>query len=385
MARNTLRIGQFADSYPPVINGVSAFVHEHHGELLARGVDAHIFTFGYTWHRRASELRNVWRTFGLPLGASPFRANIDISWRAQQTARALNVLHVHEPFGIGWIAGRVQARRHRIPMVFTVHTRHDLYIPNWPRLMQRWMNWQAGRTIATLIRHSQIATAPSSDTVRWLQGLAPDQASKLRVIRNGIRLDHFDSMPPIAREALGVANGDPVFIYVGRLTPEKNLGVALDAFIGAVQQGAQAHLWIVGDGERRAELETRAQSVNGRVRFFGALPRQVVPSYLRAANVFVTASLSEANPVSVIEALAAGLPYIGIDSAWWTEFDPAPPAAQAGLLAKTPAELAGLICRMAADPHLRATLGAGAKSLSRRFDIRDVTSQWLEIYQSVII
>lgn len=382
---STLRIGQFADSYPPVINGVSAFVHEHHGELLARGVDAHVFTFGYSWHRRAGEMRNVWRTFGLPLGASPFRANIDIDWRAQQAARVLQVVHVHEPFGIGWIAGRVQARRHRIPMVFTVHTRHDMYITNWPRLMQRWMNWQAGKTIATFIRNSRIATAPSSDTVRWLQALAPDQADKLRVIRNGIRLDHFDRMPPVAREALGVANGDPVFIYVGRLTPEKNLGVLLDAFVCAVQQGAHAHLWIVGDGDRRAELEKRAQSANGRVRFFGTLSRQVVPSYLRAADVFVTASLSEANPVSVIEALAAGLPFVGIDSAWWSEFEPAPPAPQAGLLVKTPAELAAVICRLAADSQLRATLGAGAKALSRRFDIRDVTSQWLEIYQSVII
>ncbi len=385
MAPNNLRIGQFADSYPPVINGVSAFVHEHHGELLARGIDAHVFTFGYTWHRRAGEMRNVWRTFGLPLGASPFRANLDIDWRAQQAARALSVLHVHEPFGIGWIAGRPRALRQRIPLVFTVHTRHDLYIPNWPRLMQRWMNWQAGRTIAAFIRHSSVTSAPSSDTVRWLQALAPDQAGKLRVIRNGIRLDHFDSMPPVAREALGVENGDPVLIYVGRLTPEKNLGVLLDAFIDAVRQGARAHLWIVGDGERRAELEKRAQTANARVRFFGTLPRLVVPSYLRAADVFVTASLSEANPVSVIEALAAGLPYAGIDSAWWSEFEPAPPGTQAGLLAKSPAELSGLICRLAADPHLRAVLGAGAKSLSRRFDIRDVTSQWLEIYRSVII
>lgn len=68
--RPIMRIGQFSDSFPPIINGVSAFVAEHHSQLQTQGHEAHVFTFGYT--RYQDTLKGVWRTPGLPILDSGF-------------------------------------------------------------------------------------------------------------------------------------------------------------------------------------------------------------------------------------------------------------------------------------------------------------------------
>lgn len=379
------RIGQFADSFPPVINGVSAFVHEHHTELLARGCDAHVFTFGYTWHRRAGEARNVWRTLGLPLGASPFRANLALNAAARRAAEGLDVFHIHEPFGIGWMTGRHIARRRRKPLIFTVHTRHDIYIRNWPRWMQTALQWQARRTIAGFVGRSVITSAPSHDTADWLRSIAPRHAGRIVVRHNGIRLDQFERARPEPRARFGVPADACLFMYVGRLTPEKNLPVLINAFGRAIAAGCDAYLVLLGDGESRPQLEALAAPLNGRVRLPGAVPRQAVPACLAAADVFATASRSEANPVSVIEALASGLPVAGLHANWWREFDAGGADAPATLLTADETELAALLARLAADAGLRLAAGQAARALSRRFDIRDVTAQWLELYRGVII
>jgi 1,2-diacylglycerol 3-alpha-glucosyltransferase len=379
------RIGQFADSFPPVINGVSAFVHEHHSELLARGCDAHVFTFGYTWHRRADEAHNVWRTLGVPIGASPFRANITLNAAAHRAAKRLDLIHIHEPFGIGWVSGRHIAWRQRKPLIFTMHTRHDIYIRNWPRWMQTLMQWQARRTIAGFVGRSTITSAPSQDTADWLRGIAPRHAERIVVSHNGVRLDQFERVRPEPRARFGVPNGTCLLMYVGRLTPEKNLPALLAAFARALAVGCDAHLVLLGDGECRAQLEALAAPLNGRVQLPGAVPRQAVPACLAAADVFATASRSEVNPVSVIEALASGLPLAGLRSDWWREFHANGHATPAVLLAADEEEMAGQFAQLAASPALRQAAGQTARALSHRFDIRNVTARWLELYRGVII
>jgi glycosyltransferase involved in cell wall biosynthesis len=100
------------------------------------------------------------------------------------------------------------------------------------------------------------------------------------------------------------------------------------------------------------------------------------------ANVFSTTSLSEANPLSVIEAMAAGLPFVGLTAGWWDEF---PNHQTAGLLTdhNTPA-LVAAIRRFCEDRSGRDAMSMHAKQVSQAFDIRTVTAQWLAIYDSVL-
>ncbi len=380
---SALRIGQFTDSFPPVINGVSTFVAEHHAELLARGQSAHVFTFGYARH--VDRDANIWRSRGWPLGTSQFRMGWKLSAQARCEADRLDVLHAHEAIDIGHVAAFL-VRQQRRPLIFTNHTRHDLYVRNYPRLFQPMLLRFVSQNIVNFMRGSTLTTAPSQDTVRWLQSLAPDVADRIRVVRNGIRLDSFERPPDRAlRATLGIPEARTLFIYVGRVTPEKNLLALADALIAAINQGADAHWVVIGDGQSSAALEARLAPIRSRVSLLGARPHDQVQQYLTMADVFATTSFSEVNPVSVIEALACGKPYLGLQAAWWDEFaddtDPEP----AGLLTQNnPRDLAAAILRLCADRTVHERMGQRAKCLSRRFDIRVVTSQWLDIYREIV-
>lgn len=377
-----MHIGQFTDSYPPIINGVSACVAEHHAQLLARGERAHVFTAGNRKHNDAQQ--NILRAPGVRIPTSPFfYPTLTGAW--QSLAGELDVFHAHEAFMAGDVARKL-AQQHNKPLIFTNHTRHDLYIKNYPRIAQPFMRQNAFNIIARAVRQSAIATAPSNETADLLRRLAPDAAERVRVVRNGIRLDQFDQAGDCsAREELGIPCDATVFVYVGRLTPEKNLPAFAHALVQAVQTGADAHWVILGDGVSREMLDGVIAPIQPRAHFLGAVPREDVPRYLAMADVFATPSLSEVNPVSVIEALASGKPFLGLQAGWWDEFNTGDGQAQAGMLARDEDALTSEVIALCSDPTRRRAMSDAARKLSHRFDIRDITSQWLEMYEAAII
>ncbi len=374
----TLRIGQFSDSFPPIVNGVSAFVSEHHQELLAQYQESYVFTFGHL----DTNFPGVYRTPGVPMGNSPFRLNFSLDRRATRVANELQIFHVHEPFVIANIAIQI-ARRNKRPLVFTNHTRHDTYVTNYPRMIQPSLQTHVATTMERVIRASWLSTAPSEDSARWMRSLVPDLENRVRVMRNGIHLNRFQRVDePMRRDDFGIPAERTIFIYIGRVTPEKNLNVFADAFIQAVRRGADAEWIIIGDGKSRIGLEVQVSPVQDRVHFLGVQPRDLIPAYLAMADVFATPSLSEVNPVSVIEAMACGKPYIGLKSGWWQEFIDENPG---GLLTEhTTAALATAIKQLCTDKSARLQMSENARRISSWFDIRTVTAQWIDIYRSLM-
>lgn len=406
-----LRIGQFTDSFPPIVNGVSAFVAEHHRELLGQGHHGHVFTFGYTQH--TDTLPAIWRTRGIPIGDSHFRGNVALSATARRMIPTLDLLHMHEAtMAAGWITPNM-AWRYQKPLIFTNHTRHDLYVANYPPVVRPWLRRYVNAIIRQAILNSDVTTAPSGDTARWLRLLAPECAHRIHVLPNGIDLDWeaWKRVQPAERDALGIPKHATVFIYIGRLTPEKNLLALAEAMRNAIHAGADAYWLVVGDGTLRTRLEAETQTFRERVRFIGQVSREHVNPLLASADVLVTCSLSEVNPVSVIEALAAGKPYLGLDAAWWDEFaEPAhQPAHQpaykpayapnqdtqpttrpsvktrfGGWLANTIADLSQWIRRLCEQPNLILAKTGQARQLSTRFDIHEITARWVELYGTVM-
>jgi glycosyltransferase involved in cell wall biosynthesis len=380
--RVIIRIGQFTDSYPPIINGVSALVNEHHHELLARGEPSFVFTFGRASDAVGEPQPGVYRSPGVQIGGWPFRFGRELDPEAKAVAETLEMFHVHEPFVIANVAMRM-ARRLNRPIVFTNHTRHDVYANNYPRLIQPPLKRYISLTLAKAIRMSDIATAPSEDSARWMRSLVPDLPPEhVRVMHNGIRLDAFaDALNPHPRAMLGIPADRVLFMYIGRLTPEKNLPVFIEAFRLAVEAGANIHWLVIGDGSQRAELENLAAPLGDRVQFLGQVQRPDIPPYLALADVFATPSLSETNSLSVIEALSCSKPFLGLQSPWWDEFAVEHPA---GLLTNhAPSALAEGIRQLADSPELRAKLGTYAKTISEQFDIKTVTTNWLALYHEM--
>ena len=183
------------------------------------------------------------------------------------------------------------------------------------------------------------------------------------------------------RAELGVPEGKVVLMYLGRLGPEKNLAFLLRAFSGVAAACPTAVLALVGGGPETDKLRDQAQKAGlaERVFFVGQVPHADVPNYLSAADAFVTASETEAHPFSLIEAMAAGLPVLGIVSPGVgdTIVD-----GVNGLLS-TPdlADFTAKMVRLVLDRDLRRALAEQALVSSQQFDIRRTAALVLREYE----
>ncbi len=109
---------------------------------------------------------------------------------------------------------------------------------------------------------------------------------------------------------------DVVSIYVGRLSPEKNLSLLIRAFYGVAMTYDHVRLLVVGDGPERENLEAQVKHMNigNKVFFTGMVEYKDIPAYLATTDIFVTPSSAETFGLSTVEAMAAGLPTLGIDA-----------------------------------------------------------------------
>ncbi|GAB6187968.1 glycosyltransferase [Thermopirellula anaerolimosa] len=136
--------------------------------------------------------------------------------------------------------------------------------------------------------------------------------SRVEVVANGVDTLRFRPMPPDRqlRRSLGAEDGDHVAAIVAALRPEKNHELFLRAAVRVFAQDRAARFWIIGDGPRREALERLSATLlpPGIVRFLGT--RSDVPDLLSCADVAVLSSHMEANPLSILEAMACGKPVV---------------------------------------------------------------------------
>lgn len=215
-------------------------------------------------------------------------------------------------------------RQRQVDAVITVGTGGDKMF--WGRLAA----WRAGVPVITSALHS----TGLPDRVEWLnRRLAPITdafiavaqpharylaehegcpANKVRVVPNGVDVERFRPLPPDAalRAELGLPSAAPVAAIIAALRPEKNHELFLRSAALIRQSRPDAHFLIVGDGARRPSLEAMSSELglNGHVHFLGT--RSDVPQLLSLADVVMLTSHMEANPVSILEALACGKPVV---------------------------------------------------------------------------
>jgi glycosyltransferase involved in cell wall biosynthesis len=170
----------------------------------------------------------------------------------------------------------------------------------------------------------------------------------------------------------------PQFVAVGRLKAPKDFVTLVRAVAELPQESCE--LLIVGEGPDRPGLEAEIDrlGLDGRVRLAGE--RDDVPDLLAGADVFVLASASEGMPISVLEAMAAGLPVVASRVGGVPEVVA---DGETGLLVPpgSPQELAEALRRLLADPELRQRLGdAGRIRVRERFDLAPFRRAHVELY-----
>jgi len=308
-----MKIAMLVDRYKPYVSGITNYISLNKASLEKAGHEVYVFTFGDEDYPD-TETRII-RSPGIPLVDTGYYISLAYQSEARHLLYTMDIVHAHHPFLSGSLALRY-CRRRGIPIIFTNHTRYDLYaqayLPNLPESVSE----TAMRAfLPTFCRACSLVIAPSAGMAGVLAYFGVD--SPVKVIPNGVDLNPFQRIDQvIERSRFGIPEEDVILIYVGRLGPEKNLPFLLRSFSGTAQAYEHVHLMIVGSGVEEENLKIQAQelSVASRVHFTGMVQYSDLPAYLAMADAFVTASVTEVHPLSVIEAMAAGMPVLGIIS-----------------------------------------------------------------------
>lgn len=284
--------------------------------------------------------------------------------------RRAAVVHCHHysPFVYGRVATLLT--RH-LKLVFTEHGRLSDGPPSRKR---RLVNPVLGRlpgsiySVSSALRDSMVAEGFPS--------------GRIEVIHNGVDPGPrpTDADRRAARAALGIVGDTFVVGTVGRLDPVKHLGDLIDAFARLRLKVADSFLLVIGDGEQRRHLETRAQQlgVAQAVHFLG--DRSDVRRLLPAFDVFVNSSISEGVSLTILEAMATGLPVVA------TAVGGTPEVVTdriTGILvpARDPAALTSALVGLKASPERRQALGGAARrTVETRFTIDGMVERYAQIY-----
>ncbi len=375
-----MRIGMMTDTYKPHISGITNYIELNKKYLEAQGHDVFIFTFGNLDY--PDEETNVIRSPGMPLIDTGYYLNFRYSPEARRLLQTMDIVHVHHPF----LSGRLALRYCRplgIPIVFTNHTRYDIYAQAYLPMLPDEVSETLLRTyMPNFCAAVDLVVAPSPGIARVLRHLGVE--SHIEVVPNGVEIARFQQAEAAPRARYGFDRRDLLYIYTGRLAPEKNLPLLLEAFSGAAQAIPELHLLLVGDGPEAESLRQAAAAapVRERIHFLGRVPYEEIPSFLAMGDAFVTASISEVHPLSVIEAMGAGLPVIGAHSVGVGD---TVEDGQTGVLTQaTAAAFAAQMTRLALQNELRRTYGQNARAASRKYDIHRTTGLMIDHYQRLI-
>jgi glycosyltransferase involved in cell wall biosynthesis len=199
--------------------------------------------------------------------------------------------------------GRLAAHIAGVPVIASA-----LHSTGWPDGVGRINRW------LTRITDAFIAVADAHG--EFLCDFEKFPAEKVRVIRNGVDCLAFAPCPSAraeVRRELGLDDETPLIGIVAALRGEKNHGMLVRSAAKLREKFPDAHWLIVGDGPQRAAIESYAEllEVNDRIHLLGT--RHDTPRLVAALDLFTLCSLNEASPVSILEALACGVPVVSTD------------------------------------------------------------------------
>jgi 1,2-diacylglycerol 3-alpha-glucosyltransferase len=377
-----MRIGMMADVYKPHVSGITNYIDLNKRYLEKAGHEVFVFTFGDQDYR--DDEPRVIRSPGLPLVDTGYYLSFRYTAAAKKLLQTMDVVHVHHPFLSGRLAIRY-CQPLRIPIVFTNHTRYDLYAQAYlPILPEEISDGLLQAYMPPFCEAMSLVVSPSAGMADVLRRMGV--TSHIEIIPNGVELQRFYQAEPRPRSEFGYTKNDVLLIYAGRLAPEKNLSFLLQAFAGVAQALDNVQLVIVGGGQKQNEEEIKqlvaALDIQRRVRFTGMVPYNDLPVYLAMCDAFVTASVTEVHPLSVIEGMASGLPVMGIQSPGISD---TVEDGKTGFLSTEdlPAFTAKLT-RLCLDASLRKQMGEAARRASTRYAIERTTRTMLDQYERLV-
>lgn len=314
-----MRVGLFTETYPPYINGVSTSVAMLKKSLEAEGHEVYVVTCNAALLTTDYD-GHILRIPGVPIGIYDYRLtsiypiqaiNIIKNWK-------LDVIHSHTEFGVGTFA-RIIAKQFNIPLIHTYHTMYEDYTHYITKgyfdgiskkAVKYFTKFYCDTTAKMLIVPSQ----KTYDLLRYKYHFRKD----IYIIPTGMDISVFDKNKFKKKDildlkkSLGINKDDFVITFVGRIAKEKNIDFLIKEFKQISDKYSHAKLLIIGTGPDIKDLEKLAKSlkIQDQVIFTGKVLWETIPIYYQLADVFVSASNSETQGLTLTEAMASSVPVV---------------------------------------------------------------------------
>lgn len=312
-----MNIGLFTDTYYPELNGVANSVYLLKKELEKKGHNVYVITT-----KTPGAPANEKGVFRVPSKACSFvpERRIGLVYHPKIALKIhkmkLDIIHTNTEFAIGMF-GRIMAKELFVPVVHTYHTIYEDYTHYIKKYISK---EDRAKKLAQYyskfsVRGAEELIVPTEKVAELMvrYGVKPD----INVIPTGIDLSRFgvqdtDEEKEQLKKSLGIPKDNKVVLYLGRVSEEKNIDEIMGYLDRYMLLYSNVTFLVVGDGPYRNTLEKNAKSLKHRKQmiFAGAKPWDEITHYYQIADVFVSASTSETQGLTYIEALSSGIPVV---------------------------------------------------------------------------
>ena len=316
-----MRIALYSDTYPPEINGVATSVHTLVNALKKNGHQVLVVTTN-PFSDEVTYVDGIVRIPGTELKKMyGYRLAGIYNKEAMKYVRKFNpeLIHNQTDFGIGLFA-RVSARLLDVPLIYTYHTMYEEYTyyvtkGHFDRVARATM-----RTYSrNMIMHSTCFITPSSKTKDYMRRIGIDKYAN--IIPTGVDFEKFfpenidQNVVNDIRKKHNIKPNVFTLLSLGRIAKEKSIDVSIDGYATFLKKypDLETQMVIVGGGPALEELKTQVKrlGIEKNVIFTGPCNPSEVQNYYALGNAFVSASLTETQGLTYMEAMAAHLFVLG--------------------------------------------------------------------------
>lgn len=388
-----MNIAIFTDTFIPRFDGIITSILNTTGELTRRGHKVKIIA-----PRIVKEQEKIIKEYdpGLDVSLMPgvkalfypgFRITLPASpWIIREMKKMkADIIHFHTPFTLGMEA-ILAAAYLRTPLASTFHTYfiepeylkiiHLHRLPGLTRFGWAYSNFYHNMCDVTISPSRFTADELGRNSLRC----------PIRVVSNGIPLREPRKLSGEEKEAVRKKYNlkKNVLLFIGRVSVEKGIDVVMKAAKKIFEERDDTTLLIVGDGPASDYLKRTSVElgIDNNTVFTGGISHEKLleSGIFDVANLFVTASTSENQPMTIIEASMFGLPIIGVKAKGVTEM-----ITDNGFAAEpgNHEEIAGYMKRLLSDETLHREMSVNSMKKGGEYDIQKTTDKMLEVYDVI--
>lgn len=311
-----MNIGLYTDTYFPQISGVATSIKTLKEALEKQGHNVFIFTTTDPNVKKGTVEPNVFRFSSIPfVSFTDRRIAFRGLFEATKVAKEVNldIVHTQTEFALGTI-GKYVAHQLDIPAIHTYHTMYEdylHYILNGHLLRP----YHVRQFVKSYLKNMDGCIAPSGRVEELLRRYGVQ--IPIRVISTGVDLQGMNNdIQRDVRQELGIDQDAPVILTLSRIAAEKKINHILNVMPEIIDEFPNVKFVIAGDGPDVDVLKDQVErlTLENYVIFVGNVEHGDVGNYYRMADLFVSASDTETQGLTYIEALAAGTPCVVYDT-----------------------------------------------------------------------